>query len=187
LKFVILNGSARANGNTNYLLSKIVDTFIGTSVQAEIINISEKEINFCCGCHHCEKTRVCVQEDGVDEIYESFKRADLICVASPSYWGDITGQLKTFFDRSTPYCNTIDDKTIFPSGKKSCSIAIRAGSAASESEDVISSIKHYFSHLEIDHQFSETFEKIRSEKDLNTESVKQKIEEFSIKVIQTLP
>ena len=184
MNFVILNGSARANGNTFLLLSRLVNYFKDSDVNTEIINISDKKINFCLGCHHCEKTRACIQSDGVDEIYDSFKKADLICVASPSYWGDVTGQLKTFFDRSTSYCNTIDNRTTFPAGKHSCSIALRAGSAKSESEQVISSIKHYFSHLEIKHQFSATFEGIRSEEDLNTTSVEQKLKEFSKRVVQ---
>ncbi|MGL1893662.1 MAG: flavodoxin family protein [Spirochaetaceae bacterium] len=179
MNIVFLNGSGRADGNTNYLLSKIVNSLDETAITSEIINISDKEINFCRGCHVCEETRVCVQTDGVDEIYNSFKKADLICIASPSYWGDITGQLKTFIDRSTPYCNTINSETTFPSGKKSCSIAIRAGSAENENRDVISTITHYLGHLEIDHVLSETWESIRSKNDLETEEVEKKISKFA--------
>ncbi|RQV94069.1 flavodoxin family protein [bacterium] len=183
MKLIILNGSARAGGNTYSLLSRITQSLAHSHINSEIINISEKKVNFCMGCHSCEDTRVCIQKDGVDDIYDSFRKADMICIASPSYWGNITGQLKTFFDRSTPYCNTIDGTTTFPAGKKSCSIALRAGSSMHESEAVILSITHYFSHLEMDHQFFETFENIGSEQDLNTDLAKEKIERFANRII----
>lgn len=183
MKIVFLNGSARENGNTHFLLSKIKDSLDKQKTESEIINISEKDINYCLGCHSCETTRVCIQKDGVDEIYDSLKKADLICVASPSYWGDITGQLKVFIDRSTPYCNTINNTTTFPRGKLSCAIAIRAGSAKEENDTVISSITHYLGHLEIKHQFNETFESIRSKDDLKEEDAALKIKAFAKKML----
>jgi len=179
MKIAFLNASARKNGNTNSLLSNIINGIDPKIFESELINISECKINYCLGCHGCEKTRKCVQNDDIIQIYSSFEKADLICIASPSYWGYVTGQLKVFFDRSTPYCNTIEGKTTFPNGKKGIAIALRAGLNESENMDIINSIEHYYSHLEILPIFRRTFEKIRNKSDLDTTVMTNKIMNFS--------
>ena len=45
----------------------------------------------------------CIQNDDVEQMVISILTADLVLIVTPSYWGDVTGQLKTFFDRNTPY------------------------------------------------------------------------------------
>lgn len=170
-KLVLLNGSARAHGNTHKLLSLLVSDLDKNEFDYEIINISENSVNYCLGCHSCEKTRQCVQNDDMMTIYKKLESADIICVAAPSYWGYVPGQLKVFFDRSTPYCNTINNSTPFPHGKKGIAIALRAGSSQKENLVVINAIEHYFSHLEIAPCFNATFENIQNPEDMEKTAV----------------
>ncbi|MBN1648540.1 MAG: flavodoxin family protein [Spirochaetales bacterium] len=184
LRVVFLNGSARPDGNTAHLMSLITERLDTACISANVINISELNINYCKGCHRCEQTRSCVQQDDMELIYKAFYAADLICIASPSYWGDVTGQLKVFFDRSTPYCDTVDGTSIFPAGKSGCALAIRAGRNRAESEAVIASIEHYYSHLGIEPQFSESFEAVRNHEDLAGPESRTKISDFAAKIRQ---
>lgn len=182
MKILFLNGSARGNGNTNALLSMIAEQLDKNVFEARIINISDYKINYCLGCHNCEKTRKCIQNDDMGNIYNAFEEVDLICMASPSYWGYVTGQLKVFFDRSLPFCNAIHGKTTFPKGKRGIAISIRAGANEKESLEIIKAIEHYFSHLEITPFSNMTFESVRNNTDLTSEEVKKKISKFVLEL-----
>jgi multimeric flavodoxin WrbA len=183
MKILLLNGSARNNGSTFTALS-IIDNALDKSIfQPTVLNISDFNINYCLGCHCCEKTRKCIQcNDDISRIFEYFIQSDIICIASPSYWGYVTGQLKVFFDRSTPYCGTIDCNSAFPIGKKGIALSIRAGSSNSESIEIINSIGHYFSHLGIELVHSLSLESIRDKSDIEKKSVTNKLVSFSNKI-----
>lgn len=69
---------------------------------------------------------------------------------SPSYWADIPGQFKVFIDRCTPWCNTHEPHSSISAGKKGYTIALRTGPGMHECERIISSIEHFYGHLEIE-------------------------------------
>ena len=80
---------------------------------------------------------------------KEFDQADVIICVSPSYWADIPGQFKGFIDRCTPWCNTHEPHAAIAAGKKGYSIALRTGPGMKECERIISSIEHFYGHLEI--------------------------------------
>ena len=55
----------------------------------------------CGGCRRKEKGSMepCVQKDDMNQIYAAVREADVIVFASPVYWWDVTGTLKTAIDR----------------------------------------------------------------------------------------
>ena len=75
--------------------------------------------------------------------------ADVIIAVSPSYWADVPGQFKAFIDRCTPWCNTHEPHARLQAGKKGYAVALRTGPGMKECERVISSIEHFYGHLEI--------------------------------------
>ena len=81
---------------------------------------------------------------------KEFDQADVIICVSPSYWADIPGQFKAFIDRCTPWCNTHEPHAAIAAGKKGYSIALRTGPGMKECERIISSIEHFYGHLEIE-------------------------------------
>jgi len=118
--------------------------------ESEIEILDNCRINFCKGCKQCETDLRCVQKDDMDRIIENIKNADLLVLASPSYWGDVTAQMKVFIDRCTPLCEYINRQSL-PEGKAGISISIRAGTQESENGYkkliVGSSTKRTESHL----------------------------------------
>jgi multimeric flavodoxin WrbA len=94
--------------------------------------------------------RALVQRDDMDRVIADLMRADVVLVASPSYWGDVTGQLKVFIDRCLPLCNARAGTTSVPPGKVGIAVAIRAGSRKAENQHIIDTIEHYFGHLGIE-------------------------------------
>ena len=59
----------------------------------------------------------------------AYKDADFVVIAAPSYWAEVPGQLKVFFDRSTPYGDTNPSRRLWrKKPAKGIAIAVRAGS-----------------------------------------------------------
>jgi Multimeric flavodoxin WrbA len=129
-------------------------------------HIAAKDIRYCCGCKSCEETGVCVYTDDVSEIVTDMLSADLVIVASPSYWGDITGQMKVFIDRCTPFGNTNLNRPKIPTSAQGIAVTVRAGPNKGESLHLVHIIEHYLGHLEIPLLAQFTVESINTAEDL---------------------
>ncbi len=149
MKALCIVGSPRENGCTAHVVKSIAQGMIDTGIEVKTYFLGNMKISYCQGCMSCHKTRKCTQDDDVDLIMNDLMESDIILIASPSYWGDITGQLKVFIDRSTPYGNTCDGGTSIPCGKVGIAVAVRAGQREIENQHIVDTINHYYSHLEI--------------------------------------
>ncbi len=67
--------------------------------QVELITLRGKEIKFCVGCLSCQTTGACIFKDDVPAIMESVLKADVVCWATPIYYYEMSGQMKTLIDR----------------------------------------------------------------------------------------
>jgi multimeric flavodoxin WrbA len=122
-------------------------------------------IGYCQGCRACEQSGRCVQRDDMGRIIADLMGADIVLIASPSYWGDVTGQLKVFIDRCLPLCNAQTGTTPVPPGKVGIAVAIRAGTRQKENQHIIDTIEHYFGHLGIEPVARLTAERIETTAD----------------------
>ena len=68
----------------------------------EYISLKGKEIKYCIGCLSCQKTGMCVLKDGVTDIMARVKDAEVIVYATPIYYYEMCGQMKTLLDRLNP-------------------------------------------------------------------------------------
>ena len=150
MKVTCINGSPRNNGSSALIIDKIIE---GVKSERNIIVkkycLGDLKINYCVGCKKCYEDGKCIQCDDFGIITNDLFDSDLVVIASPSYWGDITGQLKVFFDRNTPFCDTNEKRLFYPKNRKGVSVAIRAGQTERENVHIIQSIEHYFGHLGI--------------------------------------
>lgn len=100
-KIVVLNGSPRKNGNT----SALVDAFtkgaesVGNSVV--VFHLASMDIHGCKGCFGGNSGRECpcVQKDDMNSIYPAIRDAEIIILATPLYYWNMSGQIKTAIDR----------------------------------------------------------------------------------------
>lgn len=100
-KIVILNGSPRKNRNTSALVQAFTQ---GAKISNNIINeffLDSMDIHGCKGCFCGDSSRTCpcVQKDDMDKIYPAIKESDIIILASPLYYWNMSGQLRTAIDR----------------------------------------------------------------------------------------
>lgn len=149
MQTLIINGSPVNNGATAKIAKLLYDCLsIKSNIQT--ICLGDMNIKFCKGCKSCYTTAKCNQEDDVNKIIEAMDLADNIIFVAPSYWADVPGQLKTFFDRCTPYCNTHLPHAKLKQGKKGYAVALRTGENINECLHIIDSLKHFYGHMEIE-------------------------------------
>ena len=149
MKALIINCSPVKTGATAEIV-RLVSERISGKFDVKTVCIDDYDFAYCKGCRSCHATAECIQQDDVDLLMKEFEEADVIVSVAPSYWADIPGQFKAFIDRCTPWCNTHEPHKTIPSGKRGYSIALRTGPSMRECERIISSIEHFYGHLEIE-------------------------------------
>jgi multimeric flavodoxin WrbA len=103
LKAIAINGSPRKDGNTEILLRKVLEPLAVAMWDTEYLQVGARPIRGCRACYHCFKTKNshCSQGDGVfDEIMEKMIAADAIILGSPTYFSDVTSEMKALIDRA---------------------------------------------------------------------------------------
>ena len=166
MRAVFVLGSPKAKGNTATIISEIARALEANNIQTSLHHLSELKIEYCCGCKSCDKTGKCVQNDDVQKIIEDIFDSQLVIVASPSYWGDVTGQMKVFIDRCTPYSDTNPIRATAASAPKGAAVAVRAGGSKGENLNLVNTIEHFLGHLDIPLASHFTVEGIDSADDL---------------------
>ena len=101
---VAVNGSPHAGvGNTSMMIEMLRGPLAAEGFNLEIINLCEKEIDYCYGCGFCMEKGKCWIEDDHRATVNQLLSADGIILGSPVYIFHVTGQMKTFLDRSLAY------------------------------------------------------------------------------------
>ena len=98
-KVVIISTSLRLGSNSNMLAEQFAEGAKAAGNEVELVTLRGKEIKFCVGCLSCQKTGACVIKDDALAIMESVLNADVVCWATPIYYYEMSGQMKTLIDR----------------------------------------------------------------------------------------
>ena len=101
-KVLIISTSMRNHSNSDRLAEEFARGAEAAGNSVEKISLIGKDIQFCRGCMACQKTQQCVIKDSVAPIIERMKAADAIVFATPIYYYEMSGQMKTLLDRSNP-------------------------------------------------------------------------------------
>ena len=92
-------GSPRRGGNAEVLLDKALEGARSGGVSVEKISLNELTIRPCQECGGCDDTGKCVIADDMAAVYNSVDRADIVILASPVFFGELTAQTKAMIDR----------------------------------------------------------------------------------------
>ena len=101
-KVVILSTSPRRNSNSEALAEAFAKGAAETGNDVEIIRLREKNIRFCQGCFACQRSGKCIIKDDMAEIVPKMEQADILVFATPIYYYEMSGQMKTLLDRANP-------------------------------------------------------------------------------------
>ena len=103
MKVVAFNGSPKKDGNTATLVRHVLAELEKEGIETETVQIGGKSIHGCIACGKCveNKDRKCViDKDIVNDCIEKMLEANGIILASPTYFADLTPELKALIDRS---------------------------------------------------------------------------------------
>ncbi len=95
-------GSPRKEGNTAWIVNKILDGAKEQGAETRSWYFSDLDIKpcrGCLGCHKGDRNRGCVIDDDMQKLYGALEQADLLVLGSPIYMGQMSAQAKIFTDR----------------------------------------------------------------------------------------
>jgi len=138
LKILGIVGSKRKNGNTAALVKHTMAPFKESEhFETEIIYLGDLNIEGCRGCEGCALTNRCVIQDDMQKIYKKLRLSDSIIAGSPTYFYNMSSDMKKFIDRCYCFC-TFDkkDRSVWIS-EFECSLQKYAGIiSVSEQENI---------------------------------------------------
>ena len=105
-KVLIISASLRSGSNSHLLAEAFGKGAKEAGNETEIISLKDKDIKFCRGCFACQKTQRCVIRDDADLIEQKMEKADVLVFATPIYYYEMSGQMKTMLDRGNPLYTT---------------------------------------------------------------------------------
>ena len=103
MKVIAINGSARKEGNTTHLIKMVFDELNKEEIETEIIELSGKNIKNCLACMKCfeNKDKKCViKNDMLNDIIEKMTNANAIILGSPTYFANVSPEIKAVIDRA---------------------------------------------------------------------------------------
>ena len=149
MKIVCLLGSPRKEGNSTLIAKRFSDTAEKLGAQVRTIALNELDYRGCQACMAC-KTKLdrCVLSDDLTEVLDAIRDADAVVLASPVYFWDVTGQVKTFLDRTfsylTPDFMTAPVKSRLSPGKKLVFVLTQGNPDPNLFGDIFPKIDYFF-------------------------------------------
>ncbi len=103
MKVVAFNGSARKDGNTAILIRQVFSELEKEGIETEMVQLAGQTIRGCTACTQCfkNKDRRCViDSDIANDCIAKMLEADGIILGSPTYFADVTTEMKALIDRA---------------------------------------------------------------------------------------
>jgi multimeric flavodoxin WrbA len=141
MKVVAFNGSARKDGNTAILIGYVLRELEAEGIETEMIQLSGSRIHGCIACMKCfeNKDRRCsVKDDIANDCIEKMLAADGIILGSPTYFANVSTEMKALMDRAGMVSRANSDMLARKVG--AAVVAARRAGAI----HVFNSINHFF-------------------------------------------
>ena len=152
MRIVGFIGSSRKEGNTAWVVNKILEGAKEQGADTQVWHFSDLDLKPCQGCLGCIKSNRCTIDDGMQNIYRTLEQTDALVLGSPVYMGQMSAQAKMFTDRLfaqiTPrFSPTFKEKN---AGKKLVLVFTQGNPDANMFQAYFDYTKHIFQLLEFD-------------------------------------
>ncbi len=141
MKVVAFSGSARKNGNTTALINIVLERIRAAGGETELVELAGINLSGCKACFQCyEKKNGCcaIDDDVVNEAIQKMKAADGIILGSPTYFADVSANMKAFIERTGMVSRANDE--LFKRKVGASVVAVRRAGAS----HVFSSLNYFF-------------------------------------------
>lgn len=144
-KIIILNGSPRRDGNTSELVKKFTEGAQSVGNTVTEFFLDKMDIRGCKGCFsgHSSRECPCVQKDDMAKIYPAVRECDVIVLATPLYYWNMSGQIRTAIDRL--FALEEGDGNLLRGHGRACALLMAAEGHGFE--DVLTYYDHLMGHL----------------------------------------
>ena len=144
-KIVILNGSPRRKGNTSALVKAFTEGAESSGNTVTEFFLVGMKIHGWKGCFggHSSRECPCGQKDDMGKIYPAVKECDVIILASPLYYWNMSGQIRTAVDRL--FALEEGDGNLLRGHGRSCALLMAA--EGNGFDDVLLYYSHLMEHL----------------------------------------
>ena len=186
-----IQGSPRKKGNTSFLLSRFMQAAESLGAQTRIVEVAQKNIVPCKEYVVCEKKGFCPIDDDIKtEIYPLIRQAEVVLLATPIFFFNMTAQLKAVVDRcqlfwARKYRFNLAD----PAKKTKCGFLLSVGASKGKSlfEGLQLSAKYFFDAIDARYAGSLTYRNIEGLKDMaNHPTVNEDVEKAAAALLQPL-
>ena len=101
MNILVLNGSPRPQGSTAEMISAFEKAAVEAGHAVTVFHVCRMEIRGCLACEYChgKGQGTCAQKDDMQKIYDKLPETDMLVLASPIYYHNLSGQLKCAIDR----------------------------------------------------------------------------------------
>jgi len=104
VKIIAVNGSPRKNWNTDTLLKKVLDGAAATGAETEMVYLYDLNFKGCKSCMACKlkkepRPNRCILRDELTAVLDRVHEADAVVLGSPIYFSEVTGEMRSFFER----------------------------------------------------------------------------------------
>jgi multimeric flavodoxin WrbA len=141
MRVIAFNGSARKDGNTAILINHVFRELENEGIDTQLIQLSGSRIHGCIACMQCyeNKDRHCsVKDDIANDCIEKMLEADGIILGSPTYFANVSTEMKALIDRAGMVSRANNDMLARKVG--AAVVAVRRAGAI----HVFNSINHFF-------------------------------------------
>ncbi|MFU2209554.1 flavodoxin family protein [Solidesulfovibrio sp. C21] len=141
MKVLAINGSARKDGNTAILLRTALGEIEAAGIGTELLQLHGKNIHGCIACMKCweKKDGHCVvKNDMLNEIIDKMVAADGMILGSPTYFANVSSNIKSIIDRAGMVALANDSMLARKVG--AAAVAVRRAGAI----HVFNSINHFY-------------------------------------------
>ena len=104
MKLIAVCGSARKQGNTAKMLYQVIEGAKSVGAETEFVNLFDLNYKDCISCFSCKLKDSksfghCQLKDELKPLLERIEQSDAIVLGSPVYYGNLSGQMRSFTDR----------------------------------------------------------------------------------------
>lgn len=103
MKVIAFNGSPRKEGNTFNLINRVFRVLEKYGIETELIQLGGKPLKGCLACYKCRETKdlkCSNKSDDLNLYLQKMKDADGIILGSPTYFANVTAEMKALIDRA---------------------------------------------------------------------------------------
>ena len=104
MNVIAINGSPRKNRNTDTLLKNVLSGAASAGAETEMVYLYDLKFRGCVSCMSCKLKKEprpcrCVLRDELAPVLDRLHEADAVVLGSPIYFSEVTGEMRSFFER----------------------------------------------------------------------------------------